>query len=164
MPTPEEYVVIEQTTDPADFATCAAIMSRTDPWITLGMGAEDCSKAFQGLYREVFVLRRGDEIAGFFIIQPQGSFKGYVQTIAVAEGYRGKGYGTRILKFCEDRILKYSPNIFICVSSFNPGALNLYTRFGFKKVGELKDFIKIGFTEILLRKTVGPAFDYKGSD
>jgi ribosomal protein S18 acetylase RimI-like enzyme len=164
MRTPEEYVVIEQTIDPADFATCAAIMSRTDPWITLGMDAEDCSKAFQGLHREVFVLRKGYEIAGFFIIQPQGSFKGYIQTIAVTEGYRGKGYGTRILKFCEDRILKYSPNIFICVSSFNQGALNLYTRFGFEKVGELKDFIKIGFTEILLRKTAGPVFDYKVSD
>jgi len=164
MPTPEEYVVIEQTTDPADFATCAAIMSQTDPWITLCMDTEDCLKAFQGLYREVFVLRKGDEIAGFFIIQPQGSFKGYIQTIAVAESYRGKGYGTRILKFCEDRILKYSPNIFICVSSFNQGALNLYTRFGFEKVGELKDFIKIGYTEILLRKTVGPVSNYKVSN
>jgi len=153
--------VIEQTTDPADFAICAEIMSRTDPWITLGMGVEDCSKAFEGTYREVFVLRKHNEITGFFIIQPQGSFKGYIQTIAVAEAWRGKGYGTRILQFCEDRILKYSPNIFICVSSFNQGALDLYTRFGFEKVGELKDFIKNGFTEILLRKTVGPTFDYK---
>ncbi|HVV56008.1 MAG TPA: GNAT family N-acetyltransferase [Mucilaginibacter sp.] len=137
-------------------------MSRTDPWITLGMDAEQCSKAFEGNYREVFVLRKGVEIAGFFIIQPLGSFKGYIQTIAIAETYRGKGYGTQILRFCEDRILKYSPNIFICVSSFNQGALQLYTRFGFEKVGELRDFIKKGFTEILLRKTVGPTFGYKG--
>ncbi len=163
MPALEEDVVIEQTTDPADFAICAEIMSRTDPWITLGMGVEDCSKAFEGLYREVFVLRNRDGIAGFFIIQPQGSFKGYIQTIAVAEACRGKGYGTRILQFCQDRILKYSPNIFICVSSFNHGALKLYTRCGFEKVGELKDFIKKGFTEILLRKTVGPALEYRGS-
>ena len=159
---PEELFVIEQTTDPADFAICAEIMSRTDPWITLGMGVDDCSKAFEGAYREVFVLRKHNGIAGFFIIQPQGSFKGYIQTIAVAEAWRGKGYGTRILQFCEDRILKYSPNIFICVSSFNQGALHLYTRFGFGKVGELKDFIKTGFTEILLRKTIGPTFGYKG--
>jgi ribosomal protein S18 acetylase RimI-like enzyme len=160
MPAPEASVAIEQTTDPADFAICAEIMSQTDPWITLGMGLEDCLKAFEGDYREVFVLRKQDTIAGFFIIQPQGSFKGYIQTIAVAEACRGKGYGTHILRFCEDRILKYSPNIFICVSSFNQGALNLYTRFGFEKAGELKDFIKNGFTEILLRKTVGPALDY----
>jgi ribosomal protein S18 acetylase RimI-like enzyme len=78
----------------------------------------------------------------------------------VAEEYRGKGYGTRILQFCERHILKYSPNIFICVSSFNQGALSLYTRLGFEKVGELKDFIKNGFTEILLRKTIGPILHY----
>jgi ribosomal-protein-alanine N-acetyltransferase len=161
MPTSEEPVVIEQTTNPADFAICAEIMSRAEPWITLGMGVEDCSKAFQGAYREVFVLRKHKLIAGFFIIQPQGSFKGYIQTIALAEPYRGQGYGTRILQFCQNRILEYSPNIFICVSSFNQRALGLYTRFGFEKVGELKDFIKNGFTELLLRKTVGPAFDDK---
>jgi ribosomal-protein-alanine N-acetyltransferase len=162
MPAPEVPFVIEQTTAPTDFAICAEIMSRTDPWITLDMGVEECSKAFEGAYREVFVLRTGNEIAGFFIIQPQGSFKGYIQTIAVAEAYRGRGYGIRMLQFCQDRILKYSPNIFICVSSFNQGALSLYSRFGFEKIGELKDFIKKGFTELLLRKTVGPVFDYKG--
>lgn len=156
-----EDIIIKQTTDPVDFVACANIMVQTAPWITLGMSLEDCSKAFEGAYREVFVLRKGNEIAAFFIIQPQGSFKGYIQTIAVAEAYRGLGFGTRILDFCEDRILKYSPNMFICVSSFNDGALKLYTRFGFEKVGELKDFIKTGFTEILLRKTVGPTWRYK---
>lgn len=164
MPLPEQPVVIEQTTDPADFAICAQIMSQTDPWITLGMGEVDCLKAFEGAYREVFVLRMNNKIAGFFIIQPHGSFKGYIQTIAVAEPWRGKGYGTLILQFCQDRILKYSPNIFICVSEFNRGALSLYTRLGFEKVGELKDFIKTGFTEILLRKTAGPTFGYKGRE
>jgi [ribosomal protein S18]-alanine N-acetyltransferase len=162
MPAPEDHLIIEQTANPADFAICAEIMSGTDPWITLGLSIEDCLKAFEGTYREVFVLRKDNDLAGFFIIQPQGSFKGYIQTIAVAEAYRGVGYGTRILQFCEDRILKYSPNIFICVSEFNQRALSLYTRFGFEKVGELKDFIKDGFTEILLRKTVGPTFNYKG--
>ncbi|MBS1525238.1 MAG: GNAT family N-acetyltransferase [Bacteroidetes bacterium] len=163
MPSPEENIVIEQTTDPADFAVCAGIMSRTDPWITLGMDVDDCAKAFEGSFREVFVLRKGTAIAGFVIIQPQGTFKGYIQTIAVAGGYRGKGLGTRMLHFCEDRILKYSPNIFICVSSFNEGALRLYQSFGFERVGELKDFIKPGFTEILLRKTVGPIAGYNPS-
>lgn len=159
---PEENMVIEQTTDPADFAFCAKMMSHTDPWITLGIDEDQCAKAFEGNFREVFVLRNGNEIAGFFIIQPQGTFKGYIQTIAISEGYRGKGYGTRILQFCEERILKYSPNIFICVSSFNEDALRLYLRFGFEKIGEMKDFIKAGFTEILLRKTVGPTVGYMG--
>ncbi|MGZ3753398.1 MAG: GNAT family N-acetyltransferase, partial [Mucilaginibacter sp.] len=74
---------------------------------------------------------------------------------------RGRGYGTQLLQFCEDRILQHSPNIFICVSSFNHGAIQLYTKFGFELVGELKDFVKKGFTELLFRKTVGPVVDYK---
>jgi [ribosomal protein S18]-alanine N-acetyltransferase len=160
---PDSNITIEQTTDPADFALCAKMMSRTDPWITLEIGEEQCLKAFEGVYREVFLLKDGNKIAGFCIMQPQGTFKGYIQTICIDEGYRGKGYGTRILHFCRDRILEYSPNIFICVSSFNHDAMRLYTRFGFEKVGELKDFIKKDFTEILLRMTIGPTTGYRGT-
>ena len=57
-------------------------------------------------------------------------------------------------------ILAYSPNIFICVSSFNQKAYQLYTSLGFEKVGELPNFVKQGFTEILLRKTRGPLVGY----
>jgi ribosomal-protein-alanine N-acetyltransferase len=71
------------------------------------------------------------------------------------------GLGRKLLQFCEDRILKISPNIFICVSSFNVGAIKLYYEFGFKLVGELEDFVKKGFTELLLRKTFGPIVGYK---
>jgi len=153
---------IELTTDPDDFAICAKLMAGTDPWITLKMDEEACLKAFEGSFREVFVLKNEKEIMGFVIMQPLGTFKGYIQTIAINESYRGAGYGTQLLQFCEDRILTYSPNIFICVSSFNHGAIQLYTKFGFELVGELKDFIKKGFTELLLRKTVGPVVGYNG--
>ena len=155
-------VTIEQTTNPHDFALCAGIMVKTDPWITLGLGYEQCLKAFEGPFKETHLMKTGNEIIGFVIIQTQGSFKGYIQTLAIDEAYRGAGYGTQLLQFCEDRILKYSPNIFICVSSFNHGAIKLYTKFGFELIGELKDFVKKGFNELLLRKTVGPVVGYKG--
>ena len=155
-------ISIELTANPDDFAFCAKIMLGTDPWIKLGLSYEQCLKAFEGKFREVFLLKNEKEIMGFVIIQPQGTFKGYIQTIAINETYRGSGYGTQLLQFCEDRILKYSPNIFICVSSFNHGAIQLYTKFGFELVGELKDFVKKGFTELLLRKTVGPVVGYEG--
>jgi ribosomal-protein-alanine N-acetyltransferase len=153
---------IEQTTNPDDFAVCAGIMVQSDPWITLGMDHDACLKAFDGPFKEVFVLKKEKEIIGFVVIQPHGTFKGYIQTIAINEANRGAGYGTQLLQFCQERILQYSPNIFICVSSFNHGAIQLYTKFGFELVGELKDFVKEGFTELLLRKTVGPVVGYKG--
>lgn len=152
---------IELTTNPADFVACARIMAATDPWITLGIGYDDCLKAFGGTFREIFVMKIESEIIGFVIMQPQGTFKGYIQTLAISNNYRGQGYGTQLLRFCEDRILTYSPNIFICVSSFNKGAIELYTKFGFELIGGLKDFIKPGFDELLLRKTVGPVTGYQ---
>jgi len=163
MPPPDSAVVIELTTNPDDFAFCAKMMSASDPWVTLGMNYGQCLKAFDGSSREVYLLKNETEIMGFVIIQPQGTFRGYIQTIAINATYRGSGYGTRLLQFCEDRILAYSPNIFICVSSFNHGAIQLYTKFGFELVGELKDFVKKGFTELLLRKTTGPVVGYKGA-
>ena len=155
-------ISIELTTNPDDFAFCAKIMSASDPWIKLSMDDDQCLKSFEGSFREVYLLKNEKEIMGFVIIQTQGTFKGYIQTIAISETYRGAGYGTQLLQFCGDRILQYSPNIFICVSSFNQGAIQLYTKFGFELVGELKDFVQKGFTELLLRKTIGPVVGYKG--
>jgi len=132
------------------------MMSISDPWITLEIDYNQCLKAFEGSEKEIYVVEIEKEIAGFVILQVGGTFKGYIQTICIGETYRGRGLGKKLLQFCEDRILKISPNIFICVSSFNKGAIRLYDEFGFKLVGELDNFVKKGFTELLLRKTTGP--------
>lgn len=158
---PEEKLHIIPTIDTALISTCAGMMAESDPWVTLGMNYEQCLVAFEGPCKEIYVAEYENKIAGFVIIQTCGSFKGYIQTICVSEDFRGRGIGNKLLEFCEKRILKISPNIFICVSSFNKGALNLYERFGFKPVGKLEDFVKVGFTELLLRKSVGPMIGYQ---
>ncbi len=151
-----EKMTIEKTTYQDDFDFCALMMAKSDPWITLEIDFNLCVQAFAGASKEVYVIRINSVIAGFVILQIDGSFKGYIQTICINENYRGKGLGKKLLTFCEERILKISPTIFICVSSFNTRALQLYTDFGFKIIGELPNFIKEGFTEILLWKTFGP--------
>lgn len=156
-----ENISFKLTTDDQDVSVCAMMMAETDPWITLEMNYELCLKAFEGPSKEIYVIAQNDEIAGFVILQTGGIFKGYIQTLCIGEAYRGKGLGKKLLQFCEERILKISPNIFICVSSFNKGAIKLYYEFGFKLVGELNDFVKEGFTELLLRKTFGPIVGYK---
>ena len=153
--------LIRLTSDHKEFAICARMMSLTDPWITLEMNFEQCLMAFDGRCKEIYVVETGNAIAGFVILQICGTFSGYIQTICIDEAYRGKGFGKKLLQFCEDRTLKFSPNLFICVSSFNKGAIKLYYEFGFKLVGELDNFVKTGFTELLLRKTVGPRVGYK---
>jgi ribosomal protein S18 acetylase RimI-like enzyme len=156
----KEKFSIKLTIDPEDIEVCAIMMSKTDPWITLSMNYDQCLKAFEGSFKEIYVLHLHDEIFGFVIIQTAGTFAGYIQTICISKDFRGKGYGKKLLQFCEDRILKISPNIFICASSFNNGAIRLYYEFGFKLVGELENFVKEGFSELLLRKTVGPRVGY----
>jgi ribosomal-protein-alanine N-acetyltransferase len=156
-----ENTTFNLNTDPHDFIICAKMMAQSDPWITLDMDYALCLKAFEGPLKEVYTASLEDEIIGFIILQTGGTFKGYIQTLCVSEAYRGKGFGEKLLQFCEDRILKISPNIFICVSSFNKGAIKLYYQFGFKLVGELNDFVKEGFTELLLRKTFGPIVGHK---
>jgi ribosomal-protein-alanine N-acetyltransferase len=151
---------ITRTNDPAVFADCARLMSSSDPWITLALPYEYCMKAFEGDNREVFLAEFEQEPAGFVIMQTQGTFKGYIQTIFMKVSWRGRGLGRKLIEFCEDRILKYSPNVFICVSSFNQGAIRLYEELGYQRVGELEHFLKRGYSEILYRKTVGPIVGY----
>lgn len=146
---------ITQSTNTNDFKECAAIMANTDPWITLKRNYEQCLQAFEGNFREVFVAKEKGVVLGFIILQMQGTFKGYIQTVAVAENARNKGIGSQLICFAEEKILRTSPNIFICVSLFNHQAQKLYKRLGYEEVGILKDFIVNGFDEILMRKSFG---------
>jgi ribosomal protein S18 acetylase RimI-like enzyme len=157
---PAQDIKIKRTTDPGLIANCADLMVISDPWITLGMDYDYCVKAFDGLCKEIYVAEAENELAGFLILQICGSFKGYIQTLFVKESARGKGLGHQLLAFAEERILTFSPNIFICVSSFNIGAKLLYEEFGFEYVGELKDFVRKGFSELLYRKSHGPLINF----
>ena len=60
------------------------------------------------------------------------------------------------MRFAEERIFTESPNVFLCVSSFNAEGERLYEREGYEMIGELKDYIVGGHSEILMRKTLGP--------
>lgn len=149
------------TSNPIDFAVCARMMSVTDPWITLQMNYEKCLPAFDGDFKEIYIILVDEVIAGFVVLQTCGTFSGYIQTICIDQAFRGRGLGRKLLQFSENRILEFSPNVFICVSSFNEGAIKLYYDFGFKLIGSLDNFVKEGFSELLLRKSVGPRVGYK---
>jgi ribosomal protein S18 acetylase RimI-like enzyme len=95
------------------------------------------------------------------MIKLKGAFTGYIQTIVIKAEERGKGLGEAAIKYAESLIFKQSPNVFICVSSFNPGALKLYKQLGYEEVGVIKDYIIKGYDEIFLRKTLGPLHDFK---
>ncbi len=146
---------IEATTEKLALAECADLMCKTDPWITLQRDYASCLEAMNGNYKEVFVARRNRELLGFIVLQMQGAFKGYIQSVCVAPDAQGAGIGTSLIQFAEKRIFLVSPNVFMLVSTFNTKAASLYSRLGYENVGTLKNYAADGFDEFLLRKTVG---------
>lgn len=149
--------------DTADVEWCARTMTASEPWITLGRGYEESLRLVQDPTRETYLARHDGARVGFIILNMKGAFVGYVQTICVASEARGRGLGTRILAFAEERIFREAPNVFMCVSSFNPDALRLYERLGYERVGELRDYLVSGHSEVLLRKTIGPVRGFVGA-
>jgi ribosomal-protein-alanine N-acetyltransferase len=145
----------------ADARTCARLMASSEPWLTLGRTYEASLTIIQDPTREVYLLWNDGVIAGFVILCVTGAFVGYIQTVCIHPDCRGQGWGSRLVAFAEQRILREFPNVFLCVSSFNPDARRLYERLGYTVVGELTDYIVRGHSEILLRKTIGPITEFR---
>jgi [ribosomal protein S18]-alanine N-acetyltransferase len=140
----------------AELEACATLMASSEPWITLGRSYEASLALIRAPGKEVYVACLGERFAGFLILDMRGAFTGYIQTICVGPDCRGQGIGSRLVEWAEARIFRDSPNVFMCVSSFNVGALRLYQRLGYEVIGELRDYLVPGHSEILLRKTRGP--------
>lgn len=147
-----------------EMRAAARLMAASDPWRKLGLTARHCLKAFKVPYRETLLATAGTEIAGLVTMTMYGTFRGYIQSLFVAPGFRGTGVGAELLARAEKTIFKKAPNVFLCVSSFNKGARRFYRRLGYARVGVLKDFVVRGQDEILLRKTIAPSLGFKGKN
>jgi [ribosomal protein S18]-alanine N-acetyltransferase len=134
-------------------------MTESEPWRTLGRDYATSLRVVSDPVKERYVVYVGaetDAIAGFLILNMTGAFVGYIQTVCVAPEWRGRGLGAILIRFAEERIFRETPNVFMTVSSFNSDAQRLYERLGYQRIGELADYIVTGYSEILLRKTIGP--------
>lgn len=157
----DEPLSILRLASDADRERCARLMSSTEPWLTLGRTYESSYALLGDPTREIYVAKVGEELAGFVILLMQGALVGYIQTICMAPEHRNRGLGRRLIEFAEERIFRESPNVFLCVSSFNTGAERLYLRLGYELIGELKDYIVRGHSELLMRKTRGPLREFR---
>ena len=154
-------VEVRKLQDASEAERCAQVMSSSEPWITLRRSYNDSFKILTDPSREIYLAVVRGQIAGFVILNMQGAFVGYIQTICILPEWRNSGIGTKLIAFAEQRIFQDTPNAFMCVSSFNQDAQRLYERLGYRVVGELKDFIVPGHSEILLRKTIAPLTEFK---
>ena len=133
---------------------CARLMACSEPWITLGQELELCRQKVARPGTELFVTEggAGRELAGFILLVPHG-FAGspYINSIAVASEARGRGVGAALLRFAEEHFAGRG-QIFLLVSSFNSRAQKFYRREGYEYIGELKDYIVPGHSELIFGK------------
>jgi len=135
-----------------DRAWCARLMASTDPWITLGRSYEQCLARCRQPDLVLLIIRREEQPCGFVLLHPIGlAGSPYIASIATAPEVRGQGLGAALLDYAE-QFFPEARHIFLCVSSFNVAARRLYERRGYGAVGELKDYVIVGASEILMQK------------
>jgi len=129
-------------------------MASEEPWITLKRDLEGCRQVLQRPGTELFTARDAstNQLLGFILLAPYGlAGSPYIASIAVAPEAQGRGLGSQLMAFTEQRYRDRS-HLFLLVSSFNPRAQQFYRRHGFAFVGELKDYIVAGHSEFIFQK------------
>jgi len=153
-------VTIDKIRTQEDIHFCANLRASMDPWATLQRDYDDAVASITAPDHESYVAKIGSEIAGFAVISVEGVLTGFLLTLCIVPGFQGHGVGSKLLEFCENRILKETPNVFLLVSDFNISAQEFYFRHGYNKIGELKDYVIKGYSEFILRKSIAPRNDF----
>jgi GNAT superfamily N-acetyltransferase len=135
------------------------MLADSDPWKRLGYTAMHWERLFSPLPpgREGYVLEQDGIVAGLALLRRQFLFGDYLELLAIAPSTQRKGLGRALLNHMERIVFSRSTNLFACVSDFNAAARQFYERNGYVEVGPLPDLLMPGTSEILLRKTIGPA-------
>ncbi len=139
------------STEEKNWAT--RLLSGSEPWISLRISPETIRESCYNPEHEVYIAHQQGKACGVIIIHPKGvAGSPYIKSIAVDTEFRNMGVGAALIHFTEDLFQTKARFLFLCVSSFNTRAQALYEKLGFTVVGELKDYITDGASEILMSK------------
>ncbi len=131
----------------------AALLAGSEPWVTLGISLEQCRRTCSDPEYELFLARCDAEPCGALLLDRRGvAGSPYVKSIAVSPGQRSHGIGMALMAFAENLVRGQAGHMFLCVSSFNQRARKFYERIGYEAVGEFKDYVIDGASEILMHK------------
>ena len=144
---------------PDDLAAVIRLLGDLDPWKRLNYKASDWDCLFempmQG--REAFVIEAGGSVVGVAVLRQRFLFGDYLELFAIAVSVQGRGYGRALLAHLERVVFQRAKNLFVCASDFNHQARRFYERNGYTEIGPILHLLIPGSSEILLRKTTGPA-------
>ena len=131
------------------------LLAGSEPWITLGITAEQCKKTCNDPELLLYMSYTDYRPSGVIVLDPRGvAGSPYMKSIAVYPEFRGQGIGATLLSFAEEIFKGKSRHLFLCVSSFNHRAKKFYESHGYQVVGEFQDYIIEGKSEILMHKWI----------
>lgn len=85
---------------------------------------------------------------------PQGTFyhSAYLRLLIVSPRATGSGVGGQLMDVVEATVFERVTDLFALVNTENYGAQRFYERRGYKRVGELPDYVGPGLHEYIYRK------------
>ena len=151
-----------------DIEACAEINISTFPWTAFGLKKEGAMKfQYDRLGKDlVFVAENKEgEVLGFIAIKKDILFANYIRRIVLREDTRGKGIGSKLIKFIEEKTVKSKlPNVFLLCSTTNEKAIAFYEKNGYKKIGKVEDFVDKGMHEYIFWKSFGTINEFEAYD
>ena len=141
---------------PADVAhSLASAVASMDPWKRYGFDPTIIMRFFAPAEASAprYLVTRGNEIVGLFALKNGWMFGSYLNILAILPPFHGRGIGSAVLKWIEDRARANGErNQFVVTSAFNTRGLALYERHGFEQITSMPGLISDSESEILLRK------------
>lgn len=146
-------LTFRETNKETDQSVCAALMSAAKPWSDLFFSTAQCQTILSSSRLVLHVVEAQDAVVGFIATRPDGiEGEPLLEYMCLRDIYRNQGIGTQLLHFFEEGLYRDADNLYLFVSDINPGAIRLYERSGYIKIGELPNYNLFGQTELLYRK------------
>ena len=125
----------------ADLAEVLAIENAiyTHPW-TLGNFGDSVRAGY-----DCFTWRMNGELVGYFILMAAAG-EAHLLNLSIAARHQRRGHGAALLREATAMARRRgAANVFLEVRPSNPGAQNLYARFGFRKIAVRRDYYPAHF-------------------
>lgn len=150
--------LIIRATLSSDIPHIAKILSTSDAWTCYGITYEIAKQLLETMPDDSFVAVIDNDIVGFITLRIDGvgNIGSYIRMVVVAEPYRGKSIGSKLVEYISNIAFQKTQNLFLICSEGNDMARRFYEKIGFTQVGVLTDLVVKGHHEILYRKTTGP--------
>ncbi len=141
----------------ADLPACAALVVGHALFARYGLdaaGLETALRAGTATGDQVLCACDGSELLGMAWLVATGAFarSPYLRLLAIAGRAVGSGVGSRLMEAVEGSAFARSDDLFLLVNDDNRSARRFYAGRGYVVVGHLRDYLRPGVHETIMRK------------